>query len=73
MSPVIVVAIVLQFGGLVFVHVVHVLNGFVLVHVGYGFVVFYLFYLVFLAYQLAYLLNYLVSIQRKFLSSLASS
>jgi hypothetical protein len=53
MSPVIVVAIVVQVGGLVFVHVVHVLNGFVLVHVGFGFVVFYHYYLVFLAYQLA--------------------
>jgi hypothetical protein len=66
MFPVIVVVIVVQVGGLVFVHVVHVLNGFVLVHVGYGFVVFYLFYLVFLVYQLAYLLNYLVSILRNF-------
>jgi hypothetical protein len=54
MFPVIVVAIVVQVGALVSVHVVHVWNGFVLVHVGYGFAVFYRFYSAFLAYQLVY-------------------
>jgi hypothetical protein len=53
MYPVIVFAIVVQAGARAFVHVVPVLNGFVLVHVGFGFVVFYHYYLVFLAYQLA--------------------
>jgi cytochrome c oxidase assembly factor CtaG len=54
MYPVIVVAIVVQVGVLVSVHVVPVWNGFVLVHAGYGFVVFFRFYSAFLAYQLVY-------------------
>jgi len=61
MYQAIVVVIAVQVGVLVYVHVVHVSNGSVLVHVGYGFVVFFHSSSVFSVYQLVYSHNYLVS------------